>query len=248
MKKKGSALILSLLVLAIISMLLLSTNKVVTTKNREAEDTLKISLEDNIRDNGLTITKHEIKKVEKILKEGIIFKSSSPYFDRDYKYPTIKKSEYFNVDVKGNKIINPLKHYTGIEPKSFFEYVNGYLDPSVSPMDQPWIASDEIDSNGELVERKWQKPKENLLSLLSAPHGTVSIGGYKFVSSSIVPGNNTGGMMPGKLLEAEYMKKIEIDKDIYEIKITFKGEMAAGKNHSMEMVNAKNEGIVIKKL
>jgi len=203
MRKKGSALILSILMLSFFMTLTLTMYFIAKNRDQRSKAKIKGARLDSGLDTGSSLAHYELYLADEYVSKGHLYsKNMISYFGDSYVIPptTSKYTTEKVIDDIAVVVPETGKHYTGVVLNNYNEYFGAYWDPTKGneidvtsestvtsdAKKQPWIVEDKIDTIklGEVQSRVWSNHEgEKIIRLWSEPLGTTkrSIGGYRLI-------------------------------------------------------------------
>jgi len=206
MKKKGSVLILSLLMLSFFMTITLTMYYMARNRNRRSIYKVKGIRINGSLDSGSAIAHYELYLADEYVSRGYPYSTSASavanyVVDDDYSEPS-STTQYTQEVTSGSDIIIMPKtdnHYTGVVLNNYNEYFASYWDSEAGTATipsttlgvtavqsiQPWIAEDKV-VDGDLVSRAWMNNTgEKVIRLWTEALGSeVSVGGYRLIDVS----------------------------------------------------------------
>lgn len=205
MKKKGSALILSILMLSFFMTITLTMYYIARNRNKRSIYKIKGMRISSGLDSGSAIAHYELYLADEYVSKGHPYATSasavSNYLVDDYTQAS-STIQYTSEVTSGSKIIvvpENNKHYTGVVLNNYNEYFASYWDPKIGTATvpgvttaqsiQPWIAEDKV-IDGKIVSRAWLNNTGEKIVRLWTTASAISVGGYRLISIS---GSAIGG-------------------------------------------------------
>jgi len=241
MKKKGSALILSILMLSFFMTITLTMYYIARNRNKRSIYKIKGMRISSGLDSGSAIAHYELYLADEYVSRGYPYDVTTTYgalYGVDT-YPTTPPSFTTQYTTEDGITVKPIKHYTGVVLNNYNEYFGAKWDPTItgsavaiSGNAQPWIAEDKVigsdvvsrawmNNTGEKIVRLWT------LNTTTGGIGAVSVGGYRLIESGV--GATTPTAIMGNLSAVNptniadgvtvlvYEKILSIDKKILEV-------------------------------
>lgn len=223
MKKKGSALVFSVLILSFF--LAISLNIFFQARKKAERAGVKVQGErtTNNIDIASSLGYQELNLAERFVREGFPYSSSHPYSLETY---TLTNGSRFYINLSTGLYNN---RYSGIQINNFIDYFSSVWNHG-GTNNQKLIMGEEI-SDGEVVSRMWQSAGvDSTVTPLwdsSLPSGSLSIGGYSLVSTDPSP------LSDGIERKAAYKKYIrltstDIGDSVFQISITESFDLNSG--------------------
>ncbi|UUV19141.1 hypothetical protein NRK67_06455 [Fusobacteria bacterium ZRK30] len=209
MKKKGSALILSILMLSFFMTITLTMYYVARNRNKRSIYKIKGMRISSGLDSGSAIAHYELYLADEYVSKGHPYDptttSYGAYKVDDYAGSPSNTKQYTQEIASGSEIIivpTVGEHYTGIVLNNYNEYFGAFWDvttgsamqvvlgSSITPDQaiQPWIAEEKISTSpaGILLSRAWlNNTGEKIVRLWTESIGdAISIGGYRLIGIS----------------------------------------------------------------
>lgn len=233
MKKNGSALVFSILILSFF--LAISLNIFFLARKKSERAGVKVSGEriTNNIDIASSLGYQELQLAEKFVREGVLYDSSHPNRNDSYTLPST--GSYLYIDPATGDFSN---RYAGIQINNFIDYFSSHWNPGpTSSKNQKLIIGEEI-SSGKVISRMWQSAGiDSILSPLwqlrldDPTDNSLSIGGYSLES---VPDfdtdldTGTAGLQAAAVytkfisLSEREINSITVPESIFKIEITEK--------------------------
>lgn len=210
MKKKGSALILSILMLSFFMTITLTMYYIARNRNKRSIYKIKGMRLSSGLDSGSAIAHYELYLADEYVSKGHPYDPATTTSYGAYKVdgytgsPSVTK-QYTQEVASGSEIlIVPMtnNHYTGVVLNNYNEYFGAFWDVSTgSAMEitsevaitleqsiQPWIAEEKISTSpaGILLSRAWlNNTGEKIVRLWTENIGSaISVGGYRLIGIS----------------------------------------------------------------
>jgi hypothetical protein len=229
--KKGSALILSVLLLAFFTVMSLNIYYFGRKKSESTTDKIFGEKVSNYIDIASSIGYQELYIAENFVKKGAVYDNSHPASEDNYSQPSSSKS-YLKSDGTFSE------KYSGIQLNRFSQYFDSYWDYKLEDEDgkntkdsQKIILTENID-NSKVQSRTWQSggvPRKAFkLWEITGTEDTemqVSIGGYRLTNVFLT-----------NLSDSESEKEISLKKDV---KNSIEAELETNKNYLMRAVFEK---------
>ncbi|MCS5420342.1 MULTISPECIES: hypothetical protein [Psychrilyobacter] len=225
MKKKGSALILSILMLSFFMTITLTMYYIARNRNKRSIYKIKGMRISSGLDSGSAIAHYELYLADEYVSKGYLYETSGTPDYRGDNYPTTPPSitkRYTQEVVTSGGVITIVpklgEHYTGVVLNNYNEYFAAYWDPTTGTaiqvssgstitsndvLIQPWVAEDKI-IDGKIASRAWMNNTgEKIVRLWTKTTGSaISVGGYRLttVSGVYIDGSSIGApLVPAKL-------------------------------------------------
>lgn len=207
MKKKGSALILTILMLSFFMTITLTMYYIARNRNKRSIYKIKGMRLSSSLDSGSAIAHYELYLADEYVSKGHLYETTSSsgidYEGDNGGYVAPGSTAKYTVEVLGSDGIIKLapittKHYTGVVLNNYNEYFAAKWDPTITGsvvtvdvgssindpnvLSQPWVAEEKIDSlGGGLLSRAWMNHDgEKIVRLWTESIGTgISVGGYR---------------------------------------------------------------------
>lgn len=246
MKKKGSALILSILMLSFFMTITLTMYYIARNRNKRSIYKIKGMRISSGLDSGSAIAHYELYLADEYVSKGHLYQASD-YNGNNESYSvstTTGTIKYITeiVTTSGTIKLVPQtgKHYTGIVLNNYNEYFGAFWDKQLGipiqvssgsviiddkQLKQPWIAEDKVIDN-KIVSRAWLNNDGEKIVRLWTTEGAISIGGYRLTG---INGTDEDGKplelpIDGTMLNETvptsinltYEKVISIDKEFIE--------------------------------
>ncbi len=211
MKEKGSALILSILMLSFFMILTLTMFKLASNRSKISKYKFEGAKIDSRENKELQIKKYENYLSNKYVEHGSLYRDNGTNYignNKDYNSPKQNKNYTNSIEIDGIIVDVPRngEHYTGITLNNVNEYFNSYWDDEAGTpikinenskiideniLKQPWL-KEEFYKNGELTNRTWGNDKgDKIKRLWDQTDGyRLSVGGYKLTK---LKGKNKNG-------------------------------------------------------
>ncbi|MGB6128522.1 MAG: hypothetical protein WBG30_07215 [Psychrilyobacter sp.] len=207
MKKKGSALILSILMLSFFMTITLTMYYIARNRNKRSIYKIKGMKVSSGLDSGSAIAHYELYIADEYVSRGYSYEVGSTYFGKygvDTYIGSLSETKQYTEEISSGskRIIVPIEnnHYTGVVLNNYNEYFASYWDPELGTSKvpgvtsvqaiQPWIAEDKVigskiisrawlNNGGEKIVRLWtlDKDKDDV--------DAISIGGYRLIKSGV---------------------------------------------------------------
>ncbi|GLI57674.1 hypothetical protein PM10SUCC1_31880 [Propionigenium maris DSM 9537] len=205
MKKKGSALVFSVLMLSFF--LALSLNIFFQARKKAERAGVKVQGErtTNNIDIASSLGYQELQLAEKLVREGIVYDESHPNKNDSYTLPAT--GSYLYIDPATGDF-NSGKRYAGIQINNFIDYFSSSWDPG-GTLSQKLIMGERI-SDGRVVSRMWQSAGTGSTLIPLWDSGSTSIGGYSLKTAPDFE-NDLDATKPGLQAAALYEKFIFLD-------------------------------------
>jgi len=204
MKKKGSALILSILMLSFFMTITLTMYYIARNRNKRSIYKIKGMKISSGLDSGSAIAHYELYLADRYVSKGHPYEFGTPYYvaygvdDYSLITPFTTTQRYTQEVTSGSVIIimpKPNEHYTGVVLNNYNEYFGAKWDPQITGSavevivgnTQPWIAEDKV-IDGKIVSRAWlNNTGEKIVRLWTLDKGkddvdAISIGGYRLIN------------------------------------------------------------------
>lgn len=207
MKKKGSALILSILMLSFFMTITLTMYYIARNRNKRSIYKIKGMKISSGLDSGSAIAHYELYIADEYVSRGYPYEVGSTYFGKygvDTYIGSLSETKQYTEEISSGskRIIVPIEnnHYTGVVLNNYNEYFASYWDPELGTSKvpgvtsvqaiQPWIAEDKVidskiisrawlNNDGEKIVRLWTLDKEK------DDVDAISIGGYRLIKSGV---------------------------------------------------------------
>ena len=213
MKKKGSALILSILMLSFFMTITLTMYYIARNRNQRSIHKIRGIRIDSGLDSGSGIAHYELYLADEYVSRGHLYESLTPlyagYEVDTYTTPPAITTQYATEEVtSGSEVIvvpESGKYYTGVVLNNYNEYFATRWDPTIgtamkvasgssitsTQAIQPWIAEDKV-STGTLLSRAWlNNTGEKIVRLWTETTGSaISVGGYRLIG---IDGKDSSG-------------------------------------------------------
>jgi hypothetical protein len=213
MKKKGSALILSILMLSFFMTITLTMYYVARNRNQRSIYKVKGMKISSGLDTGTAIAHYELYLADEYVSKGHPYEPVTTSYGALYgvdTYPTTPPTitRYTQEVTSGSQIIvMPIfgNHYTGVVLNNYNEYFGAYwVATTGSAMEitsgsvitpeqaiQPWIAEDKV-IDGKVVSRAWLNNSGEKIVRLWTTENAISLGGYRLtnISGSAIDGTS----------------------------------------------------------
>jgi hypothetical protein len=213
MKKKGSALILSILMLSFFMTITLTMYYVAKKRNQRSILKIQGTRLDSESAIGSVLTRYELYLADEYVTKGHLYNTDESgvvdYRADEYIAPIVITEYTKEMSVDGEATMVPISgsHYTGIVLNNNNEYFGAYWDPTIieeeaavdldstitdpNVLAQPWIAEDNVVSE-KLISRTWlNNTGEKIVRLWTGSIGEkISIGGYRMTKLN---GVDSGG-------------------------------------------------------
>lgn len=203
MKKKGSALILSILMLSFFMTITLTMYYIARNRNKRSIYKIQGMKISSSLDSGSAIAHYELYLADEYVSKGHLYATNESSIDYrgdniTYLAPTNTTryiSEIVTTDGAIKLVPTTGKHYTGIVLNNYNEYFGAKWDPTIAGTEievttdssindidiltQPWLAEDKV-IDGEIVSRAWlNNTGEKIVRLWTeAIESSISVGGY----------------------------------------------------------------------
>jgi hypothetical protein len=211
MKKKGSALILSILMLSFFMTITLTMYYIARNRNKRSIYKIQGMRISSGLDSGSAIAHYELYLADKYVSQGHLYENGV-YNGNNESYPiptttgTIRYTTEIGTTGGTIKLVPEIgKHYTGIVLNNYNEYFGAFWDATKGlpiqvssgssiiddeKLKQPWIAEDKAIGD-KIVSRAWLNNHGEKIVRLWTTEGAISIGGYRLtdISGSDVYGN-----------------------------------------------------------
>lgn len=210
MKKKGSALILSILMLSFFMTITLTMYYIARNRNKRSIYKIKGMRLSSGLDSGSAIAHYELYLADEYVSKGHPYDPATTTSYGAYEVdeytgsPSVTKQYTEEVTLGSEIIIQPManNHYTGIVLNNYNEYFGAKWDittgsamqvvsgSSITPEQaiQPWIAEEKISTSpaGILLSRAWLNNNgEKIVRLWTESIGSgISVGGYRMIGIS----------------------------------------------------------------
>ena len=213
MKKKGSALILSILMLSFFMTITLTMYYIARNRNQRSVYKIKGMKISSGLDSGSAIAHYELYLADEYVSRGHLYTTSggsiTDYRADNEKYTIpITRTRYTQEVTSGEAIIivpQNDNHFTGIVLNNYNEYFGAYWDPAITGsaivvvtgssitdlnvLTQPWVAEDKVNNTSTgsiLLSRAWlNNTGEKIIRLWTETIGSaISIGGYRLTAVS----------------------------------------------------------------
>ncbi len=204
MKKKGSALILSILMLSFFMTITLTMYYIARNRNKRSIYKIKGMRISSGLDSGSAIAHYELYLADEYVSRGYPYATSGSSIDyrasEDYDEDLVTTTRQYTTEITSGSviIIAPIKdkHYTGVVLNNYNEYFGAKWDPTITgtavtvdalstitdsyKLNQPWIAEDKV-VGVEVVSRAWlNNTGEKIVRLWTETTGSaISVGGYR---------------------------------------------------------------------
>jgi len=217
MKKKGSALILSILMLSFFMTITLTMYYIARNRNQRSIYKIKGMRISSGLDSGSAIAHYELYLADEYVSRGHLYATSSSavenYLVNEYSQATSTTQYAIEVTPGSEIIVMPVvgEHYTGVVLNNYNEYFGARWDAATgSAMKitsgtaitsdqaiQPWLAEDKV-INGKIVSRAWlNNTGEKIIRLWTETTGSaISVGGYRLIELSGIDKNNNSLVAP----------------------------------------------------
>ncbi len=204
MKKKGSALILSILMLSFFMTITLTMYYIARNRNQRSVYKIKGMRINSGLDSGSAIAHYELYLADEYVSRGHLYGTSGSSIDygvdnTSYTTPPAITTRQYTSEITSGGVITIVPdighHYTGVVLNNYNEYFASKWDPTItgsaveviSGNTQPWIAEDKI-IDGKIVSRAWMNNTgEKIVRLWTLDKGkddvdAISIGGYRLIN------------------------------------------------------------------
>jgi len=208
MKKKGSALILSILMLSFFMTITLTMYYVARNRNQRSIYKVKGMKISSGLDTGTAIAHYELYLADEYVSKGHLYETSGSAIDYRgdnavYSIPTTTTRYTSEITSGGVITIVPQleKHYTGVVLNNYNEYFGASWNATTGApiqvssgssitdnkiLRQPWVAEDKV-IDGKIVSRAWlNNSGEKIVRLWTLDHpkdheSAISLGGYRLI-------------------------------------------------------------------
>lgn len=200
MKKKGSALILSILMLSFFMTITLTMYYIARNRNKRSIYKIKGMRISSGLDSGSAIAHYELYLADYYVSRGHPYELGTPYYGTygvdnyaDSTTPSATPSAIRytqEVPSGGGIIVMPItgEHFTGVVLNNYNEYFASYWDPELGTA-VPWIAEDKV-IGSDVVSRAWLNNTGEKIVRLWTTESAISVGGYRLTNIS---GSAIGG-------------------------------------------------------
>jgi len=209
MQKKGSALILSILMLSFFMTITLTMYYIARNRNKRSLYKIQGVRIGSGLDSGSAIAHYELYLADKYVSQGYLYEQEDYSGDNenyedyeDYPIPTITDTVRYTTEITKDGVIKLApkggEHYTGIVLNNYNEYFGTFWDATTGKsiqvssgsaitddkiLKQPWIAEDKVIKN-KIVSRAWLNNDGEKIIRLWTTEGAISIGGYRITDIS----------------------------------------------------------------
>lgn len=212
MKKKGSALILSILMLSFFMTITLTMYYIARNRNKRSIYKIQGMRISSGLDSGSAIAHYELYLADEYVSKGHLYENEI-YNGNNESYPipittgTIRYTTEITTDGAVKLVPKEKKHYTGIVLNNYNEYFGAFWDATTgSPIQvssglsiddeklkQPWIAEEKVKTTSSgpiVVSRAWLNNDGEKIVRLWTTKGAISVGGYRLTD---IKGSNEDG-------------------------------------------------------
>ncbi len=196
MKKKGSALILSILMLSFFMTITLTMYYVARNRNKRSIYKIKGMRISSGLDSGSAIAHYELYLADWYVSRGHPYELGTLYYGTygvdNYADSTTPSAIRYTQEVPsgGGIIVMPItgEHFTGVVLNNYNEYFASYWDPELGTA-VPWIAEDKV-IDGKVVSRAWLNNTGEKIVRLWTTESAISVGGYRLISGTFEDGSS----------------------------------------------------------
>jgi len=223
MKKKGSALILSILMLSFFMTITLTMYYVARNRNKRSIYKIQGMRISSGLDSGSAIAHYELYLADKYVSQGYLYerpdyKGNNEDYSISTTTGTIKYTMEIGTTGGAIKLVPEIgKHYTGIVLNNYNEYFGAFWDTTKGlpiqvnsgsliiddkKLKQPWIAEDKVIGT-KIVSRAWLNNGGEKIVRLWTTEGAISVGGYRLTDIKGIDKNGASLVLPidGEMLE-----------------------------------------------
>ena len=178
MKKKGSALILSILMLSFFMTVTLTMYYIARNRNKRSIYKIQGMRISSGLDSGSAIAHYELYLADEYVSRGHLYATSGSGIDyranEDYDEDSVITTGQYTTEITSGGVIiivpDEGNHYTGVVLNNYNEYFGAKWDPTITGsavavttgefigkpevLNQPWIAEDKV-IDGKIVSRAW---------------------------------------------------------------------------------------------
>lgn len=180
MKKKGSALILSILMLSFFMTITLTMYYIARNRNKRSIYKIKGMRISSGLDSGSAIAHYELYLADEYVSKGHPYETSGSSIDyrasEDYNEDLVTTTRQYTTEITSGSVIiiapRKDKHYTGVVLNNYNEYFGAKWDPTITGsaitvttdssisnpkiLNQPWIAEDKVENTSSgVISRAW---------------------------------------------------------------------------------------------
>jgi len=215
MKKKGSSMVFTVLMLAFF--LALSLNIYFLARKKAERASIKVQGEvvTNNIDIASSLGYQELLLAEEFVRIGFLYDKDHDYSnDNDqYTQPADGTKPLYIDPATGDFLAN--KRFAGIQINNFIDYFSSQWNPGTSS-NQKLIIGEEA-SGGKIINRMWQSAgvDSSTTLLWTLPSDTLSIGGYKYIPHDSTDPTNDNNSDPIPTSGTHTGIKVIYEKFIY---------------------------------
>ncbi|MCK5779759.1 MAG: hypothetical protein KAH04_02005 [Psychrilyobacter sp.] len=266
MKKKGTALILSMLMLAFFLVLTLTMYSIARNRNLRSVFKIKGMKLDSALNSGLALAHYELYLADEYVSKGRLYSTT---VNRGDSYPNTTPTQttrYYDSTIDP---IVPIvgQHYTGIVLGNYNEYFSTYWNPNIGSeinvdsgstvtddvKRQPWVMEEKVGVNGKVLSRAWGNDGgEKRVRLWGESLGTTkrSIGGYRLTEITGVDKNGIDLTLPLDInkIEEEELSATEIIFTYEKIISMESDELTTKDKNNIEINIVENYKVIYKEL